>query len=330
VRLDNGILDHGFKFPDLAEFPDYENEDRFDEDVDLSPLYKHFVEANGKAFLKELSKYTNVNEPWINKLMSYFYIYSGYDRHSSIIDGDCFYNLYNKGIHITSLPFGDLDVSKTVDKLLNDPDWKPEPGTYDRGVYLDAKNIAFVNDKFKKAGILKAVSAYSGGLKEVKNVFLHVSTPTDYHYKQFMSDATTTPKWTNLHIDPKEDAMKAIVYLEDNVGEENGAFGYVPKSNRFLYKDLDSVFARAISTGNYCRTPEMRKSVFSLPKRFRISNNFGRCILDGSEMSKYFDERFLRVTSNMGNVSIFDAGAGMHMGGKCKTGRRIALQVLMK
>jgi len=322
------------QFPDLAGFPEYVNEKRNEKPVDLTPFYNAFANGNWNDFVTHLVKYTDINAAWVQKLAQNFKIYSdiyiqGARQSNTLPNNDCWQCLYRNGLYITQLDISDFDYSAIIEQQLKRPDWQPEPGTYDRGTFLGDIDIEKINRLFTNAGILDAVSAYSAKIRKVTNAYLHISTPTDYNYKQFMSDATLEPKWINTHIDPKEDVMKAIIYLED-VGEDNGGFGYVSKSNRFVYDELQNIFGRAISTGNYCRTPEMRKSIFSLPQQLRVSFNFGRCVLDDSTLAQDLDQNFIRVTSNMGNVMVFDAGAGIHQGGKCETGRRIAIQVLMK
>jgi len=91
--------------------------------------------------------------------------------------------------------------------------------------------------------------------------------------------------------------MKAMLYLND-ITEDDGPFSYVEKSNRWIYDDLQNIFGRAISTGSYCYTPQSRAVVFHLPKQLRISHNFGRCLLDGSEQQEMILEKknYLLVT----------------------------------
>lgn len=327
--MNSPIMNHGFIFPDLAAFPDYENEYRNEDFYDYKDLVKAYMNNDALSFFHIVEKYTNINEKWIKNLKTFFKIYHNDHSHSTIGSGKCYNDLAEKGLYITHLDFSDFDVSDIVTTLLKSKDHDPLPGNYDRGVHLGGDFKNKIQVKFDESGILKAIEHYTGTKRNVTKVLLHVSTPTDSHYKQFMHDAETTPRWTNTHIDPKEDATKAIIYLEPTF-TENGAFGYVPKSNRFIHDPLQNIFGRAICTGNYCRTPAMRKSVFSLPKQLRVSWNFGRSILDGSPMAKWLDDNFLRVTSDMGNVAIFDSGKGMHQGGIVKEGRRVSLQVLMK
>src|SRR6056300_374604 len=69
---------------------------------------------------------------------------------------------------------------------------------------------------FNSMGILQAATKYNKFKPlEVKNVVLHIAKPTDQNYKQFLYDCKTVSKTTNLHIDPKENVMKAMMYLND-------------------------------------------------------------------------------------------------------------------
>ena len=82
-----------------------------------------------------------------------------------------------------------------------------------------------VNDLFSKIGVLQGATKYNKGKSlQVKNVVLHIyPKPTDQNYKQFLYDCKTTTKTTNLHIDPKEDVIKAMMYLND-ISLDDGSF----------------------------------------------------------------------------------------------------------
>ena len=51
--------------------------------------------------------------------------------------------------------------------------------------------------------------------------------------------------------------------------------------------------------------------------------------MDTEEQERILKEKEKPFTSDKGNLCVFDP-AGMHRGGICKTGTRIALQILMK
>ena len=159
---------------------------------------------------------------------------------------------------------------------------------------------------FTKLGVLQGATKYNKGKQlQVKNVVLHIATPTDQNWKQFLYDCDTVTKTTNLHIDPKEDVIKSMMYLND-ITLDDGPFSYVEKSNRWVYDDLQNIFGRAISTGSYCHTPESRVVVFQLPKILRISHNFGRVLLDDTEQQKMIIRKRKMFTSDKGNLCIFD------------------------
>ena len=329
MRWDNPIKPDWFEFPDLAAFPDYASEPRNTDDYDMSVINESISSGNADLFIDEVQKVAG-SIAGLGKLKNFFKEVTTRKLHSrDDIQTECGQALYEHGRYITRISFNDLDVESLVDSYLSKPDWTPSPGSYDRGGMLSGNHLQVIQSKFSKAGILKGVEEYSGKKRSVNAAYLHVSTSTDHHYKQFFGDAETTPRWTNLHIDPKQDVIKAIVYLND-IDENAGGFGFVPKSHRYVYPLVQEIFGRAISTGNYCDTSKKRKSVFSLPKQLRVSYNFGRCIMDDSNLARELDKRFQRVTSDMGNVTVFDPGAGMHQGGIVKEGKRIAIQVLMK
>ena len=332
MRFDNPIYNHWFRFPDLAEFPDYGNEERRIGKYDITRLYNAVDSGNLNDFLGVMASFTDQNTSWFKKLPLFFNFYQNFKPQSKKGSGSIFEKLYEYGVAQTQVDeFDELKnkLQPKIDAWLEKEDWKPTPGTYDRGEMLDKSYIEYVNTVFAKHGILRAASDYYGNVKEVAGVYLHICTPTDFHYKQFFRDASTVGKFINTHIDPKENVVKAIVYLE-KAYLDNGPFRYVPTSNRFMHDPVQNIIGRAITSGNYCETPEQRKSVFMLPRHLRVSHNFGRCIRPGTRIYKDMDDKLRSFTSNNGNTIIFDPGAGMHQGGIVTNGMRINLQVLMK
>lgn len=331
MKYENPIEDHGFVFPDLAEFPDYAQEPRHEGDYSLDPMYQAFVNGNPKDFVAAVKRFVPMDTKWAGRLVSHFNFYLRSPlRRSMDVTGDIMASmLYERGIAVTSVRTAALIemLKPRIEKLLAHPDWKPPIGTMDRGERVDPYIVRRIGEVL--APVVKSASLYNGRELHVSAALLHVSTPTDTHWKQFFQDATTTPEWTNAHIDPKEDVIKAIIYLEE-CSKENGAFGYVPYSHRFVHDPIQEIFGRAISTGSYCPTPEARKSVFALPAFLRVSHNFGRCLIDGHPMADWLRERIVYYTTDGGNCVVFDPGAGMHQGGITTSGRRVALQVLMK
>jgi len=325
--------------PDLAEFVDvkdeYRNQRFYDETLRLmrNAFYdkKHDTFISHMHSVMSMSYEDNAQTPgekaagqkWLERVSHFFNFYTQWKR------PDYSVKELSSGLYLTNTDTSYLYnlFQDNVTRLLEQKDWTPPPGTFDRGQQLDDRAKALVQDLFEDLNIIDIASNYNRRKLSVANVFLHVATPTDQNWKQFFYDCPTTTKYTNAHIDPKEDVIKAMIYLND-VSEVNGAFRYWEGSNQIQLDPLQNIFGRAITTGSYCHNKESRASVFRLPKELRVSHNFGRCVATGSELEKELEENETIVENN--NVMVFDPGAGIHQGGICKQGTRIALQVLMK
>jgi len=339
MRFDNPINDHGFVFPDIAEFPDVKHEKRYTGNGNEEHLVK-MVDGIKYQNLKDFE----IGYQWymqkrpdtklFQKLNAMFQFYNNFELsrvETGLPSNKIYEDLFENGISYLKVDTKELQdkLEGEINKLLELPDWRPPPGQFDRAKQLDVDIIKIVNEMFKSKGILQAATKYNKFKPlEVKNVVLHIAKPTDQNYKQFLYDCKTVSKTTNLHIDPKENVMKAMMYLND-ITADDGPFSYIEKSNRWVYDKLQNIFGRAISTGSYCHTPESRAVVFQLPKKLRVSHNFGRLLQDGTDEQERILEQEKLFTSDKGNLCVFDP-AGMHRGGICKSGIRIALQILMK
>jgi hypothetical protein len=338
MRFDNPIYDHGFIFPDIADFTDVLQEERYIDDgkIEYVSMMKEAIQKSDlKMFEQGYKWYMKIPDVKLfDKLNKMFKFYSNFKisrAENNLPSNKIYEDLFENGISYLNIDTIELNniLKKDIESLLSIPDWRPPPGQFDRAKQCDTDIVKMVNDTFQKLGVLQAATKYNKGKQlQVKNVVLHIAKPTDQNWKQFLYDCKTVTRTTNLHIDPKEDVIKAMIYLND-ITENDGPFSYVEKSNRWIYDDLQNIFGRAISTGSYCHTPESRAVVFQLPKQLRISHNFGRVLLDNTEEQYRILEQEKLFTSDKGNLCIFDP-AGMHRGGICKTGNRIALQILMK
>lgn len=348
MRFDNPISNHWFKLTDIADFPELKNEWRLEESCDeelqqmqqavYNTNYISFKESLNKILAKSkdielLPKEHKYAKKWKDqKLPGYFKHCCTYTRHSNIIKNNAvFDNLFEKGVHTCSVDIAPLvnKLQKKIDSLTNMKVTNQRVDRYDRMIDCDNKIIEIVSNIFKKTNILAASSNYNGRNLRVANVVLLVSKPNDVHYRGFMLDCKEEPETICYHIDPKEDVMKAMIYLND-IDNEAGPFSYVPTSNRFMINKLQQIFGRSITTGSYCHTPDARRSVFRLPKCLRVSYNFGRLLLNNTELSNRILKEHEVYTSDKANCIVFDPGAGIHRGAFCKSKDRVALQVLMK
>jgi len=338
VRFDNPIYNHGFVFPDIADFPDVAHEPKYQGNgkEESVSIMKEAIQKNDLNMFQNGYQYymKDVDTKLFNKLNNMFQFYSNFEDNkieNNLPSNNVYTDLFEQGISYLKLDIKELrdKIDDEIKNLIVLPDWRPPPGQFDRAKQLGPDIVKLVNNMFQSYGILQGASKYNKGHNlTVRNVVLHIAKPTDENYKQFLYDCKTVTKTTNLHIDPKENVMKAMMYLND-ITIDDGPFSYVEKSNRWIYDDLQNIFGRAISTGSYCHTPQSRSTVFQLPKVCRVSHNFGRLLQDDTEEQERILEQEKPFTSDKGNVCVFDP-AGMHRGGICKTGTRIALQILMK
>lgn len=346
MRFDNPIVNHKFtKFNDIADHPELSKEYRNLRKIDITPLRKSFKEKKIDKFNSYLDQITNntikdvkicdkeklESKKFRNKLNQYFKIYIDFKVRSKIIDDIIFKNLYTNGYHVTNINLSNIlnkDIDKKYAELCKRKDWIPPPGTHDRWLELNKESVKKIDKEFRQKGLIKASEAYYSKKMRVTRVRMTVHRPTDQAWKQFLYDCKTTTRHTGLHIDPLEGVTKAMVYL-DNVNEQTGPTSFLPKSNRYVYDPLQSLFARSIVAGSWCHNIFSRRAIFRLPKQLRVTTEIGRLIKDNSLIAKYLDRNLFKFTSDFGNTLLFDPGAGIHTGGIVKKGERIALMVVI-
>ena len=348
VRLDNPIYNHKFKnLPDIAALPELKNEYRNTKNVDLRNLYKYLEQKNLNKFNYELDTmlketYNDVSNSkseqkealkWRTYLNKYFLFYTRYKLKSKIIKNNkIFNNLFKNGFDIFTLDLNKIinkDIENKYKLLTERKDWTPPPGIFDRWKDLNKSSVNNINKIFNEVGIIEACEHYYAREMKVTHVRLTIGKPTDKHWKQFLYDCKKITKYTNLHVDAAEGVMKSMLYLNE-VKKGNGSTSFLPKSNRFIYDPLQSLFSRAIAVGSYCHNPISRRSVFRLPRKLRVTANFGRLIDNKSNLKKYLDKNLINLTSDVGNTLLFDPGAGIHNGGILKYGERVALQIVIE
>jgi hypothetical protein len=360
MRFDNPITDHGFNLPDVADFVDVKHEQRLT-DLDCSVYLdklKNYYSNNSlrefKSTLHDLLKKTEKEMPladgeaehiqkWKKRLFSLFLFTRNFepnvkareDTWSNIESNHWHDDLYENGFapgHIKDTADIKHILGTEIDKLLNKPDAKTDIGSYDRSLpkldKLHPSVLVLLQNKFKEAGILDGVKKFlkTKNAPRVTKATLHISKPSDTHLFHSYEDCKTISQTTNLHIDPKEGLVKALLYL-DPVEDDNGPIWFVKTSHRWQYDPLETLFARGIATGCYFNNPTARRSVFRLPTQIRKSFGFGRCLQDGTPQQKLLLDNAVRITSNIGNVVLFDAGNVMHTGGWVKKHQRINLQI---
>ena len=351
MRFDNPIFNHRFKkMLDIASFIDVKNEYRQNSDLDCSKLKKYFQNNNFEKFNYELKNIIQVsykekkinsreNEhyiKWKKKLDRYFHFYQNFKINSLKINNNKTFNdLYKNGFSFHEISKRNIQFiyNKLLKKIkkLNKQKISVREGQqdqYDRREVLDKKWLNVLNKIFEEEGILNAIRAYYNKKEmKVENASLRILTSKDISPYQFLRDCKTAPRHTNLHTDPLEGYMTSIIYLSD-VKEGGGGTQFFPRSNRYIYDDLQDIFARSVNTGNYCYDEHSRAVLFRLPKFLRVTRNWGRLVETGSKMEKYLDQKMITfISKKHGNCSIFEAGAILH-NALANKGKRVALQVL--
>jgi hypothetical protein len=213
---------------------------------------------------------------------------------------------------------------------------KPKMEIYERG-YLLERTLKLEEDTLKiihkilvDNDIFNIAKKYYNCKFSLDGAILHRSTDEDEHCIQTLNDLikNNPPRHKNCHIDPKLN-IKCMIYLS-KVGHNDGAFHYVAGSH--LYKKDNIVLrniAKANNVYNINNNSNKRRDFLCLPKKFQNSSNFGNYILNDSKNGIYLKKKLLPLTSDFGNLILFDPD-GIHMGGNTNGGERIAIQVILK
>ena len=330
MRFDNPIKKHKFKFfSDIAEFEEIKNEYRNNLNYDLTQIKKHLKNGDLNKFNKELDVIikASAKEKKISKTEKI------YQKKLRKKINSYFKDLYNNGGCIFSLDINGLidnEIKNKINILKKRKDWRPPPGTFDKWIDLSKKFKKKLNNKLLENKIIEACKAYySKKNMKVTHARLTLCKPTDNSWKQFLYDCKKITKHTNLHLDPLEGVLKIILNIT-KVNKNNGPTAFLPKSNRFIYDPIQSLFARAIAIGNYCHNPISRRAVFRLPSYLRVTTNFGRLIKNKSSTAKYLDKNLKFLTHEKGNCLLFDPGSTIHNGGVVKKKFRISIQIVIE
>jgi len=357
------ILDHGFKFPDVADLPEVRHEERFQDTEEANDIIKEAehllkIAAPKEQFLHVVDKLIlhttkqmplhdgeqNVINKWRKKLgrqYEHCKYEKGWHFHNKDSDNKHFQEMAENGV-----TYGTSDIVEKVkdilapdiDELLEKQDAISPIGAYDRAKpHLGRRGNeveVILNEEFQKQGILEAAYIYTGKRMSVRKVTLHVSYPTDSHiyqqYRDINLKSNTHPITTNLHIDPTFVILKGAFYLTE-VTEEQGPIWFVKGSNRWKHDKFESLWGRGNAVGNYLEDELHRRAMFRLPKRLRLNYQFGRNLLDGTPEQKLITDKITRLTTNKtGNFALFDPGYTMHTGGNVDKGMRINLQLQFK
>jgi ectoine hydroxylase-related dioxygenase (phytanoyl-CoA dioxygenase family) len=197
-----------------------------------------------------------------------------------------------------------------------------------------------IHNLVTELGFVEGVSTYCQFPMELAGGSVEYSHPGQKwwkgcYYDVGLDDAATT----YLHIDYGYAVPKAMLMLSD-ADETNGASSFVPGSHRWtrseflsrLHRILDARFKAPSPRLHYHRErymlPRFRRQQMLMPAAFRGSSHFGDDILDGTELSRQFLSLEQRITSDIGDIAVFDGGRTLHRGALVSSGYRLAAQLL--
>ena len=176
-------------------------------------------------------------------------------------------------------------------------------------------------------GLDKIASSYLGTPVKLTEIALgcndefHSFYPSKYLDLGIVGSATKS-----MHFDSNSGMMKSIVYLS-SVSDKDGPFSYVVGSHKW---DIDLFHKISGQSWPYSkvtlRSERERRLFLKMPSEFRFMSHFGDDLIDGSEIQNRILKKEKRITSDYGDVILFD-NYGLHRGGITDGGERIALQL---
>jgi hypothetical protein len=345
-------------FPDICEFPEA-GDSLFPESINTADFYQAMDNAINAL---DAGSFTVIHNQLINSILSksnpltaqeqqilqeqtkriqqFVHNYCNYKHNREIslnekpnpITAD----LNRDGVH--AFKFSDdliiainRHLEPHINRLHSTPDHIPGRHEYDRAVSFrpnDNEHL-FTLLSSAYAPFMGPMVAHKGINVRLSMVTLHLSKPTDLHHDRTLRDMKTTSKLLGLHMDPKFNVMKSLLYLSE-VDEDAGPFMAIPGSNQWEYDMVERLVACGNSTGNYLDSPAHRKVLRMMPKRLRGNAIFGRYILDGTELSDKLLAAEKHYLTTEYNAMIFNPAETMHRGGMCTKKDRLNLQIIFK
>ena len=362
--LPNMIYDHGLTLPDIADFPDAGKVTYPSNKVDWLPYDGEFNVAMREYNIEKFQvAYTKLcgdifgsgevdlsgearaaHQQQSSRIMQFVGLYfnsckNQVDR-DDIPDNKISNDLDKYGcshfkIDPVKIQAIKMMLSEQIDRLLAIQDHEAKPHFYDRFVTMrkaDRPDVFNAVEKiFDDNNVFTGASKYNRNNKNLAldTIALHIATPTDTHHYQTLKDLPTVSDTISLHMDPKFNLIKSILYLQD-VDEDSGPFTTVPTSNRWYYDPFERMVACGNSTGNYLDNQHKRDALLCMPSKMRKNVILGRYIRNGTQQSKMLLSKMHKYTSDHADCIIFDPTQTLHRGGLCNKGHRINLQILMR
>jgi hypothetical protein len=197
-----------------------------------------------------------------------------------------------------------------------------------------------------RAGVLDVLSHFKQTRMAIMGTGLEYSRPGQIWHTDLYSDlGLAEGPLKYFHTDQADHLPKAMIYAT-SVSNPNGPTGIIRESNtwersEFLFrahKGLDRVtvgrYGRYAQGADYravARSPDLRRIFMQLPAAFQGSSHFGDDVLPESPVAQRLlaqEQEFL--STDRGQVLVFDGGRTLHRGSLVREGERVAMQVAFK
>jgi len=184
---------------------------------------------------------------------------------------------------------------------------------------------AMVDALIDELGLGETLSGFAGTKLGPRTLNVQV-TRADWiaaHYGEIGADGLPVKRGAYFHVDSEIwPHVKLLIYLTRDVDDQRGPFRYVRGSQDWC-TPLELLIRQ---TNDLLKAS--RAQYMSLPDAFRMHALFGDDMRpDDPRLDRYL-EREWAVTSQDGDVILFDTN-GVHRGGFVRSGERVILQVLL-
>lgn len=184
-------------------------------------------------------------------------------------------------------------------------------------------------DMLEMSGILPSARAYFKRQIDIVSITMQINDEWDTYWRsEFEEMNLPAPPTAFMHVDNTYGVIKAIFYASD-VTNMTGPFSYVPGSHRAKVTFFESLIMRAVDIWRSNGRPENRRLFLALPRWLRKTAKFGDDILPGTEFSEFLLAQERVMTSEDGDIFLFDI-KGIHRGGMVRKGERRAIQIMMR
>lgn len=258
--------------------------------------------------------------------------------------------LRSNGLYVVEVDDRDFrDVQRLALRLVPELQRRILERPADRAVYSPSRVSPLgraIQKLLSNAGVLNVLTNFKSTKMAVMGTGLEYSRPGQAWHSGLYSDvglADSPLKY--LHVDQADHLPKAMIYAT-HVTRESGPTGIIRQSNtwersEFLFrahKGLDRItigrYGRYVDGAEYratARSPELRRIFMQLPTLFQGSSHFGDDVLPETPIALQLssqEQSFL--STNRGQVMVFDGARTLHRGSLVERGERVAMQVAFK